>query len=110
MDNQVKKAIRVALLVLALLNVVLKGLGLPSIDLSDEALTNFVTYGWMIASALWCCWKNCSVTKPYLQADKVAEAIKNGANIIIEYRYGGERALDGDEIEHELREPDDAEV
>jgi len=108
MDNKTKlKIIRVALLVLALVNLVLSTAGLSPIDVDSDTLTNFINDGWAIAMALWCCWKNFSVTKPHLQADEVAEAIKNGAQIVIEYRQGSERLMDADEIEHEALEPDE---
>ena len=105
--NTIKKIVRVTLLVLTLLNLALSAVGLSPIDLDSQTLEEFITAGSTIAMALWCCWKNCSVTKPHLDADKIAEAIKQGANIIIEYRAGSERARDNDEIEHELLEPDE---
>ena len=111
MDNKTKlKIIRVALLVLALLNLVLSTAGLSPIDVDSDTLTNFINDGWAIAMALWCCWKNFSVTKPHLQADEVAEAIKNGAQIVIEYRQGSERLMDANEIEHEALEPETPEL
>ena len=107
MDNKTKlKIIRVALLVLSLVNLALSTAGLSPIDVDSDTLTTFINDGWAIAMALWCCWKNCSVTKPHLQADEVAEAIKNGAQIVIEYRQGSERLMDANEFEHEALEPD----
>lgn len=105
----VKKIVRVALLVLTLLNIALASAGLSPIDLDSQALEDFINDGAAIVMALWCCWKNCSVTKPHLDADKIAEGIKNGASVILEYRCGSERPWDSDEIEHENMEPDDAE-
>ena len=106
MDKTKMKIIRVAVMLLALLNLALSTAGMSPIELDSDTLTTFINDGWAIAMALWCCWKNFSVTKPHLQADEVAEAIKNGAEIIIEYRQGSERLLDANEIEHEALEPD----
>lgn len=90
MNNTVKKIIRVALLILALLNIVLASVGLSPIDLDNATLTNFINDGFAIVMALWSCWKNCSVTKPHLQADEIAHAIKEGAEVYVEYKYGPE--------------------
>lgn len=109
MDKTVKKIIRVMLLVLALLNLCLSAAGMSPIDLDSQAVTDFINNGAVIALALWNTWKNCSVTKPHLKADEVAEAIKKGAEIIIQYRQGSERLLDADEIEQEEGDPDDPE-
>lgn len=108
-SKTIKKIVRVALLVLTLLNIALAAAGLSPIDLDSQALEDFINNGAAIAMALWCCWKNCSVTQPYLDADKIAEGIKNGASVILEYRVGSERPWDGDEIEHESMDPDDVE-
>ena len=71
MNKTVLKIIRVALLILALLNIVLASVGLSPIDLDSETLTNFINNGFAVVMALWSCWKNCSVTRPHLEADKV---------------------------------------
>lgn len=108
MDKQVRKIIRVALLVLALANVVLAMFGLSPIDLDSETVSNFINSGAVIVMALWNTWKNCSVTQPYLKADEIAEHIKQGAEIVIQYQAGGEAGLDADA--HERRDPRDVEV
>lgn len=108
MNKTKKKIIRVALLILALLNLALSAAGLSPIDVDSDTLTNFINDGWAIAMALWCCWKNCSVTRPHLQADEVAQAIREGAEIIIQYRTGGE-ACPGSESDHETSDPADPE-
>lgn len=110
MQKQVKKVIRVALLVLALINIVLAMFGLSPIDLDSETVTNFINSGAVIVMALWNTWKNCSVTQPHLKADEIAEHIKQGAQIIIQYQSGGELAKTGSEIEHEYDDPADIEV
>ena len=114
MDKTVLKIIRVALLILALLNIVLASAGLSPIDLDNETLTDFINNGSVIVMALWSCWKNCSVTRPHLEADKVAEAIRDGAEVYIEYKYGAESDYgfepeedDGDTEEYEEAEEDD---
>ena len=114
MNKQVTKVIRVALLILALLNIVLASVGLSPVDLDNETLTNFINDGFAIIMALWSCWKNCSVTRPHLKADEVAEAIKEGAEVYIEYKYGAESDYgfepaedDGEEGEYEEAEEDD---
>lgn len=84
------KAIRLAILVLALANVVLDSFGLSPIDLDNATITSAVNDCWAIGMALWCCWKNFSLTEAHLKADEVAEHIKKGAEIVIEYKSGGE--------------------
>jgi SPP1 family holin len=110
MNKQIKKIIRVALLILALVNVVLAMFGLSPIDLDSETVTNFINSGAVIAMALWNTWKNCSVTQPHLKADEIAKHIKQGAEIVIKYQAGGEFAETGTEAEHEIDDPEDAEV
>lgn len=114
MNKTILKIIRVALLILALLNIVLASVGLSPIDLDSETLTNFINNGFAVVMALWSCWKNCSVTRPHLEADKVAEAIKEGAEVYIEYKYGAESDYDfepmeddGDDEEYEEAEEED---
>lgn len=114
MNKTVLKIIRVALLILALLNIVLASVGLSPIDLDNETLTNFINNGFAVVMALWSCWKNCSVTRPHLEADKVAEALKEGAEVYIEYKYGAESDYgfepeedDGDDEEYEEAEEED---
>lgn len=84
------KITRVVILILALVNVVLASFGLSPIDLSSAELTAAVNDLWVVVSALWCCWKNFSVTDAHLKADSLAEHIKRGAEIVIEYKTGGE--------------------
>lgn len=114
MDKTILKIIRVALLILALLNIALASVGLSPIDLDNETLTNLINNGFAVIMALWSCWKNCSVTKPHLKADELAEAIKDGAEVFIEYRYGAESDYgfepeedDGDNEEYEEAEEED---
>lgn len=118
MNKTVKKIIRVALLILALVNIVLAHLGLSPIDLDSATLTQFINDGFVIIMALWNTWKNCSVTKPHLQADEIAEAIRDGAEVYIEYKYGAESDYgfepdeyddDDDDGEYEEAEEDEAE-
>lgn len=111
MNKTVLKVIRVSLLVLALINTVLTMIGVSPIDLDSEVVTNVINGGAIIVTALWNTWKNCSVTRPHLEADKVAEAIKEGAEIVIQYRYGAESDYgfepeedDGDYDEYEEAE------
>lgn len=110
MDKQVRKIIRVALLVLALVNVALSLFGMSPIDLDSETVNNFVSSGAVIVMALWNTWKNCSVTQPHLKADEIAEHIKQGAEIIIEYKTGSEQAYDTNQDYHEIEDPEDVGV
>ena len=105
MEKQIKKTIRVALLILALLNITLSLFGLSPIDLDSETVTNFVNSGAVIVMALWNTWKNCSVTQPHLKADEIAEHIKEGAEVIIQYHAGGENSVTGGALEHEYDDP-----
>lgn len=114
MNKTVLKIVRVALLILALINIVLAMFGVSPIELDSETITNVINGGAVIVMALWNTWKNCSVTTPHLKADEVANAIKEGAEVYIEYKYGAESDYgfepeedDGDDAEYEEAEEDD---
>ncbi len=107
MNKTVKKIIRLALLVLALINIILSSLGLSPIELDSEVLTNFINDGWVVAMALWNTWKNFSVTDAHLKADELAWHIKRGAEVVIQYQQGGE-GMTASEIDHEADDPEDA--
>ena len=107
MNKKVLKIIRVALLVLALINIVLVSFGIEPIKIDDQTLANFINDGFAIVMAIWCCWKNFSVTTPAIKADEVMKALKAGIDVIIQYQNGGEAEHDVDELTHENDDPED---
>lgn len=109
MNKNVKKIIRVTLLIIALINVGLDLAGYPVIDLDSQTVTTFINEGFVVAMALWNTWKNFSVTQPHLKADEIAEHIKQGAEIVIQYKTGGEHDYGSNADHHEVDDPEDAE-
>ena len=70
----VSMIIRTVLLVLALINQALLMAGHSPLPIEDEQITELITIGFTIATALWNWWKNNNIT----DNAKIAQQIKNG--------------------------------
>lgn len=71
--------IRTVLLVVALINQALTIAGHSVLPISDEQLTEFLSMGFTIVTALWSWWKNNSFTKSAKMADKFKNGINSGS-------------------------------
>ena len=67
---------RTIILVLALVNQVLVMLGRPVIEIADEQITQIITLGFTIVTAVINWWFNNSYTQAALEGDKVMRALK----------------------------------
>ncbi|MGI6349267.1 MAG: phage holin [Eubacteriales bacterium] len=83
MDKKIKISAgtiaRTAVLALALINQVLVILGRPVIEIADEQVTQFVTVGFTVASAVISWWYNNSFTAAARAGDKLMYEIKERA-------------------------------
>lgn len=70
--------IRVALLVLALVNQGLEYFGHRVLPVTDNQLAELIGYGFIIITSLWAMWKNNSFTTEAKLADKYLEELKEG--------------------------------
>lgn len=72
--------IRTACLVLALINQILTATGHSVIPVDDETLTQLISAGATIVTALIAWWKNNSFTKEARAADELMHEWKNGGD------------------------------
>lgn len=70
--------IRTVCLVLALVNQGLTIAGYPLLPISDEQVSELLTLGFTVVTALWAWWKNNSFTQAALVADEIMHDIKSG--------------------------------
>ena len=76
MNVKIDTIIRTALLVLALINNALLIFGKSPLPISDEALTQVITFFFTTATALWAWWKNNSFTKDAIKADNFLASLR----------------------------------
>ena len=68
--------IRLALVVLALVNVILRMLGVQTIPIAPEDVADLISGLFVIATALTAYWKNNSFTEAALKADEYMRELK----------------------------------
>lgn len=68
--------IRTIILFLSLLNVVLQMFGVKTIPIDNELVTEVVSVGFLLYSAVSSWWHNNSVTKEAIQADEYLKQLK----------------------------------
>lgn len=68
--------IRTVILFLSLLNVVLQMFGVKTIPIDNELVTEVVSVGFLLYSAVSSWWHNNSVTKEAIQADEYLKQLK----------------------------------
>ena len=69
---------RTAVLALALINQVLVILGRPIIEIADEQITQIITLGFTIVTAVINWWYNASFTRAAIVSDDIMHKIKDG--------------------------------
>lgn len=70
--------IRTACLGLALINQILTATGHSIIPVDDETVTQLISAGATVITAMIAWWKNNSITKEAMAADEYMHALKNG--------------------------------
>lgn len=70
--------IRTVCLVLALINQILTATGHSIIPIDDETVTQFISTGATVITAIIAWWKNNSITKEARLADSYMHTLKNG--------------------------------
>lgn len=68
--------IRTVILFISLLNVVLQMFGVKTIPIDNELVTEVVSVGFLLYSAVSSWWHNNSVTKEAIQADEYLKQLK----------------------------------
>lgn len=68
--------IRTVILFMSLLNVVLQMFGVKTIPIDNELVTEVVSVGFLLYSAVSSWWHNNSVTKEAIQADEYLKQLK----------------------------------
>ena len=68
--------IRTAVLLVALINQVLTVFNLNPLPFSDEEVYTFVSTVITVSAAIWAWWKNNSITKNAIEADKYLKELK----------------------------------
>lgn len=76
MKVKVETIIRTAVLVLALINNALLIVGKSPLPISDETLTQVISFIFTTGAALWAWWKNNSFTKEAIQADMYLDKLR----------------------------------
>ena len=84
---------RLVVLGFGLVNSILQGLGYNVLPITDEQVVQVLSDGWLIISALWCYWKNNSLTRPAITGDSIMKALKQGLLL------GNELGLEDEELE-----------
>lgn len=69
---------RIVILLLALVNTTLQMLGLNTIPITNDEISNFVSILFVIGAALYNAYKNFNVSKPSQIAQILTDCIKNG--------------------------------
>ena len=84
---------RLIVLAFGLVNSILQGLGYNILPVTDEQIVQVLSDAGVILSALWCYWKNNSLTKPAITGDSIMRALKQGLLV------GDELGFDDEELE-----------
>lgn len=69
--------VRTIVLIVALINTVLTGIGKNPLPFSDEQVYNIVSNAVTVIASLWAWWKNNSFTKNAIAADEYMKELKN---------------------------------
>lgn len=69
--------VRTIVLIVALINTVLTGIGKNPLPFSDEQVYNIVSNAATVIASLWAWWKNNSFTKNAIAADEYMKELKN---------------------------------
>ena len=97
--------VRTIVLIIAVINAGLVFFGKNTIDISEDAIYEIVSYAFLIGSSVVAWWKNNSFTQEALMGDQLKnemKALKNNA--------GADNESSSTEEEHIKAEPEDAEV
>ena len=73
---------RTAILVLTMINSGLAIFGKSPLPISDETVTQVVSFGFSTAAALVAWWKNNSFTQPAITADGIKDLLKDGYELV----------------------------
>jgi SPP1 family holin len=92
MDISKGTIIRVAVLLLGLINMALTSAGYGVLPIDEVWLETVITDVWVIVAAIVAAWKNNSFTKAAIEADKIMRAIKifakQGTECVAEFSNG----------------------
>lgn len=79
-----ESVIGVALLFLSLVNATLQMLGLDTIPIASENVSEVISIAFLIVTALWNAWKNRNLSTASQKAQEITDAIKSGELLIDE--------------------------
>lgn len=79
-----ESVIGVALLLLSLVNATLQMLGLDTIPIASENVSEVISIAFLIVTALWNAWKNRNLSTASQKAQEITDAIKSGELLIDE--------------------------
>lgn len=79
-----ESVIGVALLLLSLVNATLQMLGLDTIPIASENVSEVISIAFLIVTALWNAWKNRNLSTASQKAQEITYAIKSGELLIDE--------------------------